>query len=70
MNISKKQFQKLLDLERTDTEKYHVMLSEVCNIKAVPITEYQYYDEFGNYLGSSFNETAEDLIKNAYITLD
>lgn len=50
-----------------DREIAHALLKAYTGIEARPYTAWDFYDEFGNYIGTSDSYSIRDLIKNAYI---
>lgn len=50
--------------DKTDA---YALLKEYTGIKAKPYTAWNFYDEYGNYVGDSDNYSIRDLIENAYI---
>ena len=52
-----------------DIRDAHALLKEYTGIEARPYTAWNFYDEYGNYVGDSDNYSIRDLIENAYINI-
>lgn len=50
-----------------DIDEFHNKLKEYTGIVARPYTGYTYFDDWGNYIGSSDTSSLEDLLDAAYI---
>ena len=69
--ISMEQYGELCESLMCDSyEDFHKMLKEITGITAMPYTAYHYFNEFGDYLGSSNGLTVSGLLDNAYIKID
>lgn len=66
--ITIKQYDELY-AERFNTKEFNNLLEEYTGIIAKPYTNYQYFDEAGNYIGDSDNYSVHELLKNAYIKI-
>ena len=68
--ITKEQLEEIEDSslwgDRTDAI---ALLKEYAGIEAKPYTAWNFYDEYGNYVGDSDNYSIRDLIENAYIDI-
>ena len=66
--ITKKQLEEIEEAgcwgDRTDA---YELLEEYTGIAAKPYTAWNFYDEYGNYVGNSDDYSIRDLIENAYI---
>lgn len=47
--------------------EFHEILEEYTGIVAKPYTAYQYFDEFGDYIGDSNDFELLDLLRNARV---
>lgn len=64
--ITRKQLCELSDaFDFGRLSEFHEMLEEYTGIVAKPYTAYQYFDEFGNYIGDSNDFELLDLLQNA-----
>ena len=52
-----------------DKRDAYALLKEYAGIEARPYTAWNFYDEYGNYVGDSDNYSLRDLIENAYIDI-
>ena len=69
--ISREQYEELCESQMCYSyEDFHKMLKEITGITAMPYTAYHYFNEFGDYLGSSNDCTVSGLLNNAYIKID
>lgn len=64
--ITKQQLREIRD-SCYDIDEFHNKLKEYTGIEARPYTEYSYFDDYGNYIGSSDTSSLEDLLDVAYI---
>lgn len=64
--ITKQQLQEIRD-SCYNINKFHNKLKECAGIEARPCTIYQYFDDDGDYIGSSEISSLEDLLDAAYI---
>ena len=67
--ITKEQYQELLDAEMYDKDELHRLLKDRAGIKAEPYTAYLYYDAVGNYLGDSNDTDVESLLWGAGVEI-
>lgn len=66
--ITRDQLDELSDAFNFGTpSEFHEILEEYAGIIAKPYTAYQYFDEFGNYVGDSSDFELLDLLLNARI---
>lgn len=63
--ITKMQFDKLLDAQLFDNDEYLRLLAELAGIESHPTTEYNHYDENGDFIGSSVDTDLSDLLDAA-----
>lgn len=68
--ITKKEFEKLCWIRSYGTlEDFNNLLEGYCDITARPCRMFDYYDESGNYIGSSVDTDVKDLILSAGINI-
>lgn len=66
--ITREQLEDLSDAFDFGTpSEFHEILEEYTSIVAKPYTAYQYFDEFGDYIGDSNDFELLDLLQNARI---
>lgn len=63
--ITKAQFGKLLHAQLFDNDEYLRLLTEFAGIESRPTTEYNHYDENGEFIGSSVDTDLSDLLEAA-----
>lgn len=63
--ITKAQFAKLLHAQLFDYDEYLRLLAEIAGIESRPTTEYNHYDEDGDFIGSSADTDISDLLEAA-----
>lgn len=63
--ITKAQFDKLLQEQLFDNDEYLRLLAEFAGIESRPTTEYNHYDENGDFIGSSVDTDLSDLLEAA-----
>lgn len=63
--ITKAQFGKLVYTQLFDNDEYLRLLSELAGIESRPTTEYNHYDENGDFIGSSVDTDLSDLLEAA-----
>ena len=63
--ITKAQFAKLLHAQLFDNDEYLRLLAELAGIESRPTTEYNHYDENGEFIGSSVDTDLSDLLDEA-----
>lgn len=69
--ITHQQFETLRDvLALCNRTEFNLFLEKYTGITAHPCTEYQYFDEAGNFIGDSDNSDLHDLLNNAGIKID
>lgn len=64
--ITKQQLKEIRD-SYYDIDEFHNKLNAYTGIEASPYTGYVYFDDCGNYIGSSDTSSLEDLLDAAYI---
>ena len=68
--ITKEQLEEIEDaLFCSDRNGAYALLKKYAGIEAKPYTAWDFYDEYGNYVGDSNNYSIRDLIENAYIKI-
>lgn len=63
--ITKAQFAKLSYAQLFDYDEYLRLLAEIAGIESRPTTEYNHYDENGDFIGSSADTDISDLLEAA-----
>ena len=63
--ITKTQFSKLVHTQLFDNDEYLRLLAELAGIESRPTTEYNHYDENGDFIGSSVDTDLSDLLDEA-----
>ena len=63
--ITKAQLEQLDLAELIDNDEYLRLLKELAGIESRPVTEYNYYDENGDFIGSSVDTDLSDLLEAA-----
>lgn len=63
--ITEAQFVKLLHTQLFDDDEYLRLLAEFAGIESRPTTEYNYYNEDGDFIGSSVDTDLLDLLEAA-----
>lgn len=66
--ITREQLEELV--YAVDFAKYLKLLKEYTSIEAVPYTAYQFFDEYGDYIGDSNDSSTLELLKAAYIEVE
>lgn len=64
-SITKAQFMELMRTQLFDNDEYLRLLAELAKIESRPTTEYNHYDENGNFIGSSVDTDLADLLEAA-----
>jgi hypothetical protein len=68
--ITKEQLEEIEDaMFLHDRETAYALLEEYAGIEARPYTAWAFYDEADNYVGNSDNDSIQDLLDSAYITI-
>lgn len=68
--ITHKQFKELKEAyECLDDQKFVELLEKYTGITRKPYTSYSYFDEGGDYVGSSEDDNLIDILSNAYIEI-
>lgn len=65
--ITQKQYEEMEDAAFCGVEEAHDLLEKYAGIKASPYTAYLYYDEDGDYVGSSDDDGLDDLLEKANV---
>ena len=63
--ITKAQLRQLYQAKLNDNYEYLRLLKEFAGIESRPTTEYNHYDENGEYIGSSVDTDLSDLLDEA-----
>ena len=63
--ITKAQLRQLYQAQLIDNDEYLRLLKEFAGIESRPTTEYNYYDENGEFIGSSVDTDLSDLLDEA-----
>jgi hypothetical protein len=63
--ITKAQFGKLMHTQLFDNDEYLRLLTELAGIESRPTTEYNHYDENGDFIGSSVDTDLSELLEAA-----
>jgi len=63
--ITKAQLRQLYQAQLIDNDEYLRLLKEFAGIESRPTTEYNYYDENGEFIGSSADTYLSDLLYEA-----
>lgn len=63
--ISKSQLKQLYQAQLFDNDEYLRLLKEFAGIESRPTTEYNHYDENGDFIGSSVDTDISDLLDEA-----
>jgi len=63
--ITKAQLEQLDQAQLIDNDKYLKLLKELAGIEAHPTTEYNFFDENGEYIGSSVDTGLFGLLEEA-----
>ncbi len=63
--ITEAQLIQLYQAQLTDDDEYLKLLKEFAGIESRPTTEYNYYDENGDFIGSSVDTDLSDLLDEA-----
>ena len=63
--ITKAQFGKLMHTQLFDNDEYLRLLAELAGIESRPTTEYNHYDENGDFIGSSVDTDLSELLEAA-----
>ena len=63
--ITKAQFGKLMHTQLFDNDEYLRLLAELAWIESRPTTEYNHYDENGDFIGSSVDTDLSELLEAA-----
>lgn len=64
-SITRAQFEKLMRAQLFDNDEYLRLLAELAGIESRPTTEYNHYDENGDFIGSSVDTDLSDLLEAA-----
>ena len=64
-HITKAQFEQLNQAQLFDNDEYLRLLKEFAGIDSRPTTEYNHYDENGEFIGSSVDTDLSDLLDEA-----
>ena len=65
--ITQKQYEEMEDAAFCGVEEAHDLLEKYAGIKASPYTAYLYYDEDGDFVGSSDEDGLDDLLEKANV---
>ena len=65
--ITQKQYEEMEDAADCGVEEAHDLLEKYAGIKASPYTAYLYYDEDGDFVGSSDDDGLDDLLEKANV---
>ena len=63
--ITKTKFRKLMYTKLLDNDEYLRLLAELAGIESRPTTEYNHYDENGDFIGSSVDTDISELLEAA-----
>jgi hypothetical protein len=63
--ITKAQLRQLYQVQLIDNDEYLRLLKEFAGIESRPTTEYNHYDENGEFIGSSVDTDLSDLLDEA-----
>ncbi len=63
--ITKAQFRKLMHTQLFDNDEYLRLLAKFAGIESRPTTEYNHYDENGEFIGSSVDTDLFELLESA-----
>ena len=64
-HITKAQLEQLYQAQLFDNDEYLKLLKEFAGIESRPTTEYNHYDENGEFIGSSVDTDLTDLLDEA-----
>ena len=64
-HIAKAQLRQLYQAQLFDNDEYLKLLKEIAGIESRPTTEYNHYDENGDFIGSSADTDISDLLEAA-----
>lgn len=64
-HITKAQLRQLYQAQLIDNDEYLRLLKELAGIESRPTTEYNHYDENGDFIGSSVDTDLSDLLDEA-----